>query len=109
MAKLLNFDEAMERLNDERPLNAGQVTGTALKRVVWIAEWHIPGCLSESRSLCLTKAEAIKAACSMAEVDGEAPRGMNTAMRKFHRFDCPTEMYGSVINTISKHTLHDLL
>lgn len=109
MSKLLNFDEAMERLNDERPLNAGQVTGTALKRVVWIAEWHIPGCLSESRSLCLTKSEAIKAGCGMAEIDHSAPRGMQTALRKFHRFDSKTALYGTVINTISKHTLHDLL
>lgn len=110
MKKLLDFEQALERLNDERPLNAGQVTMAALKRVIWVAAWGVPGCLSESRSLCLTKEEAIKASCSMAmNGDEQVPRGMKQALRLHHRFDSKTELYGTVINTISRYTLHDLL
>ena len=46
----LTFDEALERLNDERPVSSSEVYACALDRVIWIAEWHCPGCLSESVS-----------------------------------------------------------
>lgn len=110
MKKLLNFDEAFDRLCQGAPLIAGQVLGVALKRVVWIAEWHVPGCLSENQEFCNTKEQAINTACLMAmNGDEEVPRGMKKALRLHHRFDSKTELYGTVINTISKHTLHDLL
>lgn len=55
----LSFDEALERVNDQRSLSANDVQARVLKRIVWVAEWHIPGCLSESFSVCLSKADAI--------------------------------------------------
>lgn len=103
----LTFDEALERINDERPV--GRVLASALRRKVWVAEWHIPGCLSESRSYCLTKADAIEAALSMAETECGPPQGMKSALQHYGRFDCRTELYGMVVNTVEQHTLADLI
>lgn len=105
----LTFDEAMQRVNDERYLQAKHVRADALRRKVWIAEWHIPGCMSESRSYCTTKADAINAACSMAESEDGAPRGMRTALRLSGRFDSQSPMFGTCINTIERVTLADIL
>ncbi len=106
----LNFEEALDRIQDERYLEPKHVRADALSRKVWVAEWHIPGCMSESRSYCLTKADAINAVCRMAGDEmGDGPRGMKTALRKCGRFDCSTDLYGSVINTIERVTLADIL
>lgn len=105
----LTFSEVLERIGDGWPVNPDDVRADALRRTVWVAEWHIPGCLSESQSVCLTKAEAIETACSMAETENGIPRGMKTALRKTGRFDCTTDLYGSVVNTVSAHALRDIL
>lgn len=105
----LDFDAAMERINDERIVCAADVQAKALDRVVWVAEWHVPGCISESRGYYVTKADAIEGAMEMAETEDGAPRGMKTALVKHGRFDGDTEMFGRVINTVCKTTLRDIL
>lgn len=109
MPAKLTFDDALQAINDQRRVDASTVQASALRRIVWVAEWHIPGCLSESQSFCLTQADAIESACSMAETENGAPRGMKTALRKYGRFDCRTEMFGMVVNTVQRMTLGDLL
>ena len=106
----LTFDEALQRIGDERHVTRGEVQSRALQRKVWIAEWHIPGCLSESFSVCLTKAEAIESALGFANVGecGEPPRGMASALRKYGRFDSRSPLYGTCVNTISCAVLADL-
>lgn len=108
MAKL-NFDEALERIGDERRISADEVQARALRRVVWIAEWHIPGCLSESFSVCLTKREAIETALSMAEGADGPPSGMATDLRKHGRSDrtAPDAWARGAITTVSRCTLRD--
>lgn len=101
----LTFEEAIERSGDGHFVKRQDVQAKALKRKVWIAEWHIPGCLSESQDVCLTKADAIESALMMAD----SPRGMKTSLIKYGRFDCRTEMYGYVINTVSSCRLVDIL
>jgi hypothetical protein len=105
----LNFDEAMDRFYDGLYLKAKHVRADALRRKVWVAEWHIPGCMSESRTYCATKGDAIDAACIAAESEDGVPRGMRTALRKYGRFDSQSPMFGTCINTIECVTLADIL
>ena len=103
----LTFDEALERLNDERPVSSSEVYACALDRVIWIAEWHCPGCLSESVSYSTSKEDAVECAVDFAGED--APRGMKTALRKFGFFQHKTELFGYVNTTVNKTTLGALL
>ena len=64
----LTFSEALERINEERSVDRSEIQSRALSRVLWVAEWHIPGCMSESRSYCTTKRDAIESACDMANI-----------------------------------------
>lgn len=105
----LTFDEVMEKISDERMVDINHVSAKALQRKVWIAEWHIPGCVSESRMHCTTKKEAIDCALSMANDEEKGNRGMKSSLQKYGRFDNDTKMYGRVINTVSCHTLRDIL
>lgn len=104
MAKL-TFDEAMERLNDQRYIKASDVLASALSRKVWLAEWHYPGCLSESQNICTSKEDAIESACFYYD-DSEngIPRGMITSLRKYGRFD-----KNGTICQVYKLTLADIL
>ena len=108
MAKL-NFEEALERINYGLSVSRHDVLSTALSRKLWIAEWHIPGCSSESQCFCLTKSDAIDAACLMAEDENGTPYGMKTALRKHGRFDCETGLYGYVINTVDRVSLSEII
>ena len=105
----LTFDEALERLNDERPVSSSEVYACALDRVIWIAEWHCPGCLSESVSYSTSKEDAVESACFFAGDECDVPRGMKTALRKFGFFQHKTELFGYVNTTVSKASLGDLL
>jgi len=107
--KKLTFDEAMDRINDERPLSSSEVLASALSRQLWVAEWHVPGCMSESRSYCETKRDAVDAALSFASGEDAAPRGMKTALVKYGRFDSESEMFGTCINTVQRMTLADII
>lgn len=106
----LTFDEALERINDQRSVSADDVQARALQRKVWVAEWHLPGCLSESFSICLTKREAIGAALSMAEGADGAPRGMRADLERTGRSDrtAPDAWACGAITTIERRALHTL-
>ena len=110
MAKM-TFDEVMERLADERPVDASDVRADALRRRVWVAEWHLPGCLSESRAVCTTKRDALESALSLAEGADGSPRGMRADLLRYgssHR-TAPDAWARGAITTIEQHTLRDLL
>jgi hypothetical protein len=111
MAKL-TFDEALERIDDERRIDPAEVSAAALQRILWIAEWHIPGCLSESRSYCTTKRDAIESALMFAhDADGRPPRGMRSELRRYGRSDkVSANAYVSMaITTVARHRLRDIL
>ena len=103
----LTFDEALQRINEARPVRASEVQACALIRRVWIAEWHIPGCLSESQSICLTKSDAIDCALGMC---GNA-RGAASDLRRYGRTDkvSPGAYVSMAITTIQQTTLGGVL
>jgi hypothetical protein len=107
----MNFDEALEAINDGRQVEYGDVLASALKRTVWVAEWHVPGCLSESQSYSTCKAHAIEAALDFASDSDGPPRGMKTELQRWGRSDktCPTAYVSQATTTVSKHTLASLL
>jgi len=106
----LSFYEALQAINDGQSLNYQDVQARALRRMVWVAEWHLPGCLSESFSVCTTKRDAIECALSMAEGELGAPRGMRADLERFGRSDrTPPDGWASqAITTIEKRALSTL-
>lgn len=108
MAKL-TFDEALQLIADERPVHQGDVLAAALNRKVWIAEWHIPGCISESRAVCPTKAGAIDLALFFAKDENGPPRGMKAALQRNGFFCGRSPIYGPVTTTVTQHFLYDIL
>jgi len=109
-----DFDTVLEKLADGHSIDRADVLAHALKRKVWIAEWHIPGCMSESRDICLTKKDAIESAVAFTGADGDDAiehkiRGIRTALRRDGFFQHHTEMFGHVNTTIECCTLGDLL
>ena len=105
--KKLTFDEALELLGDHQSVDPADVQSRALARAVWVAEWHIPGCMSESSSICPTKRDAIECALDMC---GNV-RGAATDLRRYGRTDrvAPDAYVGMAITTVEKHPLTDLL
>lgn len=110
MAQKLTFDEALEAIANERAITSSDVQARALRRMVWIAEWHLPGCLSESMDVCLTKRDAIETALSMAEGAEGPPRGMLADLRKYGRSDrvAPDAWARGAITTIKRRALWTL-
>lgn len=106
----LSFYEALQAINDGQFLNYQDVQARALRRMVWVAEWHIPGCLSESFSVCTTKRDAIERALSMAEGELGAPRGMRADLERFGQSDrtAPNAWVSRAITTIEKRALSTL-
>jgi len=103
---MITFDEAIEQLSEWRPVHARDVYKNALSRKVWVAEWRIPGCLSESRSITTTKANAIDACLQFTGDD--PPRGMLSALRQHERYVSHSPLYGQCVNTVECMTLGDL-
>lgn len=108
IGRKLTFDEVLKRLADERIVDASNVQASALKRKVWIAEWHIPGCMSESRQICMTKAEAVQAGLDFTGED-KPPHGMRAGLERDGFFQHRTELHGHVNTTIRQVTLAELL
>jgi hypothetical protein len=105
----ITFDEALDRLNGGISLfRKDQVLSSALMRSVWVAEWHLPGCISESRAFCTSKRSAIESACDMATAGDVVPRGMKTGLRRDGQFETRSPLYGRCINTVRRHRLADL-
>ena len=111
MAKKLTFDEAFELIIDERSIDASDVQARALSRYIWISEWHLPGCMSESRGYSLTKNDAIENCLSMASGADGPPRGMATDLRTYGRSDrtAPDAWARGAISTIKRVRLRDIL
>ncbi len=105
----LAFDTVLQHLADDRRVKASDVLAHALKRKVWVAEWHMPGCLSESQSICVSKLDAVEEGLRFADGDDGPPRGMKTALIRDGVFQHRTPMFGDVITTVEQHTLADLL
>lgn len=107
MASKLNFDDTLERISDGFSVDASSVQSRALQRVVWVAEWHIPGCLSESFSICTTRADAIS--CALDFCGGV--RGALSDLRKHGRTDrvSPDAYVSMAITTVYRSTLGGLL
>ena len=107
----LTFDEALQRINDQCSVHFADVQARALRRRIWVAEWHLPGCLSESFSVCLTKSDAIESALSVAEGADGAPRGMRADLQRYGRSDrtAPDAWARGAITTIERRTLADIL
>jgi len=107
----LTFDEALQRIDDECSVRRNDVQARALRRRIWVAEWHLPGCLSESFSVCLTKRDAIESALSMAEGAEGAPRGMRADLQRYGRSDrtAPDAWARGAITTIERRTLADII
>jgi len=104
----LTFDEALEALGDGRHLDSADIQARALARVVWVAEWHYPGCLCESFEIHTRKADAVSTALMWADGEEGAPRGMKTALsgKGGGRFDGLA--YGApCITTVYRQTLGD--
>ena len=110
MPAKLTFNEALERINDQRTVTRDEVQARALRRVVWVAEWHLPGCLSESFSVYLTKRDAIKCALSMAEDSDGPPRGMLADLQRSGRSyrTAPGAMFPHAITTVERRALWTL-
>lgn len=102
-----NFEEALEHINEERAMLRADVSVAALRRKVWVAEWHIPGCLSESRGTYLTKEDAVQAGADFA--GGTDCHGIKAALRRSGFFQHKTDLYGYVNTTVERLTLGDLL
>jgi hypothetical protein len=102
----LTFDEALERIADERSISANEVQARALRRYVWVAEWHVPGCLSESFSVCLTKSDALETALHMCG----AARGAKSDLMRYGRTDrVSSDAYVSMaVTTIERRQLRTL-
>ena len=102
----LTFDEAIELINDQRSVSRDNVQSAALRRTIWIAEWHIPGCLSESQGYSLTKRDAIAEALEMC---GHV-RGAAADLKRYGRTDrVADDAYVSMaVTTVSRATLADL-
>lgn len=111
MANKLTFDEALERINDERSIDWRNVQARALSRYLWMSEWHLPGCMSESRGYSLTKEDAIENCLSMASGADGPPRGMLTDLRTNGRSDrtAPDAWARGAISTIERVQLRDIL
>ena len=107
----LTFDEALDRINDERSISASEVQARALQHYIWIAEWHFPGCLSESRAYCLTKAGAIESALDFASGEDGPPRGMLADLQRYGNSDrtAPDAWARGAITTITRVRLSDIL
>ena len=99
----LSFDEAIERINEPRPVDSKDVDGRALKRQVWVAGWGLPGWVYETVTYCETEASAIDAAVGFA--DDEPPRGIRRSLCHFGQFQHKTDLYGTVVTEVWKTTL----
>ena len=106
----MRFDEALERIADGFTVHRDDVMVRDHHRKVWVAEWHLPGCLSESFFVCRTKRQALETALLFADTgDNTYPRGMRTHLTHYGHFQHRTPLYGQVVTTIEATTLNSLL
>lgn len=104
----LTFEEAIERLNDQRRIARGDVKESALRRTVWEASAYMPGYLCDNMPfICATKKQAVAASLELAAAGDTVPRGMTTAL------NAPGDEvwfdYGSYRYKVQRMTLADLI
>jgi hypothetical protein len=109
--QLLSFDDALQLLSADRPVSARDVSARALARPVWVAEWHMPGCMSELHGYCTTKRDAITECLAMAEGSEGPPRGMRADLQRYGQSSrtAPDAYARGAISAVSRCTLSDLL
>lgn len=90
----LTYNQAMQRLHDERTIDCDDVLASALKRKVWIGMASFPGCLPESLYYGETKESVIE---GLAGGDDDF-RGRSN-LRKHHHHEQRGMIYE--INTIT--------
>lgn len=105
----LSFDEALQAINDQTGIRADDVQACAMRRPVWVAEWHFPGCLSDSFRVTTDKRNAIAIALEIASGEAGPPRGMATDLRRFGRSErtAPDAWAKGAITTVSRQLLRD--
>lgn len=106
----LDFNSALSRISDGFSVKSADVLARALPRVIWVAEWHLPGCCSESQTLALSKHEAILCALSMAEGADGPPRGMRSDLHRYgaSQRTAPDAWARGAITSIYRVRLSDL-
>lgn len=105
----LTFDEAMEAISEERPIDSERVQASALRRKVWVARWQFVGCLPDWYCYGRTKAEAIDAAVENrceGVCEGAIPYGMAAALKRGEAYATND---GHAYYIVERVTLSDLL
>ena len=101
----LDFDQALQLLADERPVNANEVRAEALNRSLYLMMYSAPGCLADHSEVCRTRADALGTARLLYADD--APRGFMAALRRADI--APTDDAGYYRVEIRKLRLRDVL
>lgn len=106
----LSFDDAVQALNEQSHIRADDVQARALQRIVWVYEWHLPGCMSESFGIACSKRDAIAGCLSFAEGAEGPPRGMLSDLRRYGRSNrtAPDAWARGAVSTIERRRLADL-
>ena len=103
----LTYDQALEAIADGRHVTAADVRARDHLRKVWIAEWHIPGCMPEAIDYTDTKGNAVAIALEMC---GHV-RGAASDLRKYGRTDrvSPDAYVSMAITTVECVPLINIL
>lgn len=111
MAQKLTFDKALQRIADGRYPAASEVQARALQRKIWLYEWHLPGCISESWGVTDCKRNAIACALELAAGEAGPPRGMRADLMKWGTSNraAPDAWAREAITTIKRRRLSDIL
>lgn len=100
----LNFDETLQHINEECPVDVDEVLASAKRRTIWLACSNFPGCLPEYRAVCATKKDAIESLLQVAEDCDGPPRGMKASLRSREAFH-----HNGLNYSIEKMRLGDIL
>lgn len=100
----LDFESALQKINDQMPVDPADIQAAALRRRIWIARSNYPGCMPEYTAITTTRREAIASLMAIADCGDGPPRGMATALRQHGR--C---RHAGINYSIAKSTLGDLL
>ena len=101
----LDFDETLQLLADERPVNPSDVRASVLNRSIYLMMYSAPGCLADHSEVCRTRADALATARLLYADD--APRGFMTELRRVDI--APTDDAGYYRVEIRKLRLRDVL
>lgn len=100
----LTYEETLQHINEECPVDPTDVQSAALRRRVWIAQSNYPGCLPEYMAITTTRRDAIGSLLAIAEGGDGPPRGMKASLQRNGDFH-----YAGMNYSIEKSTLEDIL